>query len=248
MKFLRIFIIIALLLLTVVIGITSPRLHKIFVITGSDFKLERYTEKPAPSEIKIASQSIAGQHPVKIEPSAFITDTKTVVQPSDFMSEEKPVVTDSINPDNIPLELQEQAASLLDEVNKAKAVTSSDKLTKKEELIAWNKWRSDIINDVMVKAGVEAPIGTFFYFSFKVDKFRHISNIKAYTTNPLYKKEVKEKLVPTIKKMEYTQILEFPKGSERDSTVVRGMFAISDETMLSNPNDFNDLERVNVYE
>lgn len=246
MNFLRIFIITALLLLTVVIGITSPKLHKTFVITGSDFKLERYTEKLTQSEIKIASQQNEGvQRPVKIEPSVFMTDKKTVVQPSEFMSEEKPVVTDSINPDNMPLELQEQLTQLVNEVNEDEP---SAKLTKREELIAWNKWRSDIMNDVMLKASVDAPIGTFFYFSFKVDKFRHISNIKAFSTNPMYSKEVKDKLVPTIKKMEYTQILEFPKGSERDSTVVRGMFAISNETSLSNPNDFNDLERVNVYE
>ena len=121
-------------------------------------------------------------------------------------------------------------------------------LNKREEQIAWNKWRSDIQNEIMMQSQVDGSLGTFFYFSFKVDKYRHISNIKVFCSNPLYLKEASEKITAVIENLEYSQLLEFPKGSERESTTVKGMFGIGLETTLSNPGDFNDFERVNVYE
>lgn len=250
MKLLKIFVILAIVLLTVVVGITSPKLHKTFVITGADFKLERYTEKLSQQQIKTISQkpNSVSRH-VNIEPSVFLTEQKKVIQPEIDMPQEKQVVNDT-NPQEdivsqLPLELQEPLSQLMNEMQEE---VSDEKLTKHEELIAWNKWRSDIMNEVMISSNVEAPIGTGFYFSFKVDKFRHISNVKGFCTNPLYSSQVGEKLIPAIKKLEYTQMLEFPKGSARNSTSVRGMFAIGTETSLANPDDFNDLERINVYE
>lgn len=242
MKFLKIVVILAIVILTVVIGAASPKLHKPFVITGANFVLDRYTEKLTQSDSKVASPNQT-KRPVKIEPSAFLNG-QTEIPQQETDSQMNIPVENSVS-DNIPLELQEQ---LINFANEMQADEQADKLSKREELIAWNKWRSNVQNEVMMGAQVEAPIGTMFYFSFKVDKFRHISNIKAYCTNPSYNKEVQNKLIPIIKKMEYTQILEFPKGSQRDSTTVRGMFGISDETVLAHPDDFHDLERVQIYE
>ena len=228
MNFLRIFSIIALILLTIIIGLAKPKLHKTFVIAGSDFKLQRYSEQISPQEIVYDNQPIsASKRDVKIEPSAFMTDNKNIVT-------DKPEV---------------KSEPVQELVNKKQEEDSSGKsLSKREEMIAWNKWRSDIQNEIMMKSQVDAPLGTAFYFSFKVDKFRHISNIKALCSNPLYQKEASNKIVSTIKSLEYTKILEFPANSVRDETTVRGMYSIGTETSLSNTGDFNDIERVNVYE
>lgn len=229
MKFLKIFLTIIVLILTVTVCSIKPALHKQFVITGSDFKLERYTEKTVDKTLALAPQTEYKSHrDVKIEPSVFLNQEQKVVKPSpssEVTQELKEVLSDVTTQEEEP-----------------------QKLTRREEMIAWNKWRSDLQNKIMLDANVAAPIGTFFYFSFTVDKFRHISNIRAYSTNPFFQSEVTEKLVPTIKKYEYTALLEFPKGSARQKTNFKGMFMIGFETSLSSPGDFNDIERVNVYE
>ena len=239
MKFLKIFLTVIVLLMTVIICSSKPALHKAFVITGENFKLERYTEKPSSStKVQLTSQEYGSDREVKIEPSAFLTDEtkKTVNNNVNISTEQVNVDTD------IPLDI----LNAFDEnKNDDKPIK---KLSKREEIIAWNKWRSDLQNNIMMNSGVSGTIGTMYYFSFKVDKFRHISNIKAFTTNPLYQKEVNDKLIPSIKNTDYSQILEFPKGSARESTKFKGMFIIWDETSLATPGDFNDVERVHVYE
>lgn len=263
MKFLKIFLIISIVFLTVVTGLTSPKLHKTFVIKGSDFKLERYSEKLTQKELKLLSQKPKRvPRPVKIEPSAFLTDEKAVINPSNSASEEKIIVQPSYtasqekmivsetNPNEeivsqIPKAIQAQMGEFLEQ--STEETTPDRKLTRREELIAWNKWRSDIMNEVMMTSGVDAPVGTAFYFSFKVDKYKNITGIKTFCTNPRYSTE-KEKVVAAIRQLPRTQLLTFPKGSVRNSTTMRGLFLIGLETNLANPEDYNDLERINVYE
>lgn len=263
MKFLKIFLIISIVLLTVVIGLSSPELHKTFVIKGSDFKLERYSEKLSQKELKLLSQRPKRvPRPVKIDPSAFLTDGKMLVNPKNSSSEEKVLIQPSetsamdkkivsgTNPNEeivsqMPKAIQQPMEEFLNESQEEKTVDR--KLTRREELIAWNKWRSDIMNEVMMTAGVDAPLGTAFYFSFKVDRYTNITRIKTFCTNPRYKDETR-KVVSAIKRLGNTGLLDFPKGSVRNSTTMRGLFLIGLDTHLAEPDDYNDLERVNVYE
>lgn len=233
MKFLKIFLTVIVLILTVVLCSIKPALHKSFVITGSDFKLERYSEKAAEKTVALAPKTEYKSHrDVKIEPSLFLNQEQKAVKTQ----------PQTLPADETRQELQEVISDLTTGEEEPR------QLTRREEMIAWNKWRSDLQNQIMLNANVAAPVGTFFYFSFTVDKFRHISNIKAYSTNPFFQNEVTEKLVPAIKNFEYTSMLEFPKGSAREKTKFKGMFMIGFETSLSTPGDFNDIERVNVYE
>ena len=57
-------------------------------------------------------------------------------------------------------------------------------MTEQEEIIAWNRWHSNIHNQVMKdsNAGV-APYGTVFSFSFLVDKYGNVSNVKVSCSN-----------------------------------------------------------------
>ncbi len=227
MKALKIFLITAFIFMTIISGVAKTKLHKPFVIVASDFKLQRYSEKVQPKQIVYDSNKVK-KRDVKIEPSDFATEK----------------IETKIISSEIPAEAIEPPKEIVKETedNVVKP------LNKREEQIAWNKWRSDIQNEIMMQSQVDGSLGTFFYFSFKVDKYRHISNIKVFCSNPLYLKEASEKITAVIEKLEYSQLLEFPKGSERESTTVKGMFGIGLETTLSNPGDFNDFERVNVYE
>lgn len=230
MKLFQIILIISVILVTIIVGTANPKLHKTFIITGSDFKLERYSDDTK-SKIVLAPQTEnIKQRPVKIEPSAFLTETKEIK-------------AEDIQPAEIETPVAEEPEPQIEDNTQEKK-----KLSWREEQIAWNKWRSDLTNEIMMSAQVEATMGTLFFFSFKVDKFRHISNIKAYSTNPLFMDEAKTKIIPAIKKLEYSALLTFPKGSKRKDTKVNASFLIWDETNLASPSDFNDIERVNVYE
>lgn len=111
------------------------------------------------------------------------------------------------------------------------------------ELIAWNKWRSDLQNTIMEHSDVEAPYGTLFYFTFKVDNNRHISNIRIISTRPNTEEDIKN-IRSTIVGLNGDNILTFPKGSNRKSITFSGGFLMSDYEMFSSPSDFKDFEYV----
>lgn len=245
MKYLKIFVILMVIILTVIAGVTQQKLHKPLVITGADFQLQRFTEQISEKIVKTGSLEQNVSRNVKIDPSSFASED-IYLATNDNKNSTSSDIDISANDLN---DLEQVASDILGEESPDLSNDSkSSQLTKKEELIAWNKWRSDIQNEIMMKTQVEAPIGTVFYFSFVVDKFRHISNLKAICSNPFSQKEVQTKLIPVIKSLEYSALLEFPKGTNRDKTTVRGMFSLGTETMLSKPGDYNDVERVQVYE
>ena len=151
--------------------------------------------------------------------------------------------------------LQENAQKLAQTMQKPQQVqkpvpqqTSAHKnpyMTEQEELIAWNKWRSNIHNQVMKdsNAGV-APYGTMFTFSFLVDKYGNVSNIKVSCSNNFCMDIARNNLKPAISNLQRKPILNFPRGTQRTSTVVNGSFLIGSEDRFSTPSNFSDIERV----
>ena len=118
-------------------------------------------------------------------------------------------------------------------------------MTEQEEIIAWNKWRSNLQNQIMRDSQIDyAPLGTLFLFTFVVDKFGNISNIKVECSNPNYMDVARNNVKPAIANLQKKPILNFPKGTQRTSTVVTGLFLIGTQERYSTPNDFSDYERV----
>lgn len=121
-------------------------------------------------------------------------------------------------------------------------------MTEEEEIIAWNKWRSDIQNQIMMDSNIDyAPLGTIFLFSCVVDKYGNVSNIKTWTSNPNYTSVAKENVKPAIANLQGKPILKFPRGTQRTSTVFTGAFLIGVEDRYSTPNDYADFEKVMRY-
>ncbi len=114
------------------------------------------------------------------------------------------------------------------------------------ELIAWNKWRSDLQNKIMELSYVEAPYGTLFYFTFTVDNNRRIKNIRIISTRPNTEEDIKN-IRSTIVSLNGDKMLDFPKGTNRKSVTFSGGFLISDYEQLSTPSDFKDFEYVQSY-
>lgn len=118
-------------------------------------------------------------------------------------------------------------------------------MTEQEEIIAWNRWHSNIHNQVMKdsNAGV-APYGTVFSFSFLVDKYGNVSNVKVSCSNNYCMDIARDNLKPAIMHLQRKPILNFPHGTQRTSTVVSGSFLIGSEDRFSTPSNFSDYERV----
>ena len=128
------------------------------------------------------------------------------------------------------------------------AVTKSVKTAaqkEQEELIKWNKWRSDLQNRIMTD--VKLPIvkqGTVFRFSFDVDKFGKITNVSTSSDDPNYTPYAIQYIAPVIRSYQGRDFMNFPAGSNRVTTTVSGAWKISDKTTYSTPADYKDVERI----
>lgn len=119
-------------------------------------------------------------------------------------------------------------------------------LTAHEEEIAWNKWRSRLQNQIMKDSKLPiVPDGTIFKFSFTVDKFGKVTNVKTYSANPAYTPYAIQYIAPVIRGYQGHSILTFPTGSSRTITDVTGSWKVtSGAAKYSTPHDYNDIERV----
>ena len=118
-------------------------------------------------------------------------------------------------------------------------------MTEKEEEIAWNIWRSNLQNQIMKDTKLPyIPKGTVFKFSFDVDKYGRISNIKTWSLSANYTPYAIQYIAPVIRSYQGKDILDFPRGTQRLSTKFEGGWKISDSAKYSTPNDYNDVEKV----
>ena len=117
-------------------------------------------------------------------------------------------------------------------------------LTEQEEIIVWNKWRSNLQNQIMKDTQISAPIGTAFKFSFTVDKRGQISNLKTWSVPSTYNGIAINYLKPLILSYQGQSILNFPARTKRVITNVTGGFVISTQDRFSTPDDFQDIEKI----
>jgi len=126
-----------------------------------------------------------------------------------------------------------------------KVQTKPQKLTEQQEEIEWNKWRSNLQNQIMKDSKLPSiPNGTVFKFSFTVDKYGKVSNVKTWSLTPSYTPYAIQYIAPVIRGYQGHSILDFPYGSNRVITNVEGGFKISSTSKYSTPNDYNDMETV----
>lgn len=118
-------------------------------------------------------------------------------------------------------------------------------LTAAQEEIAWNKWRSNLNNQIMKDSKLPAmPNGIIFKYKFTVDKYGKISNVQTSSTTPGYTPYAIQFIAPVIRSYQGRAILNFPAGSNRTSTEVSGAWKISSNSKLSTPDDYHDIEKI----
>lgn len=216
---------------------------------------EKIVETPAP-DLKTIQKEIETAKPVSQPETKYINTSKPKQQQT-----EKRIKPETPPEDTSQIELLEQ---ILEQVEKettepetqtqprtqrqkpaANPNFKNPYMTEQEEIIAWNKWRSNLQNQIMRDSQIDyAPLGTLFLFTFVVDKYGNISNIKVECSNPNYMDIARNNVKPAIANLQKKPILNFPKGTQRTSTVVTGLFLIGTQERYSTPNDFSDYERV----
>lgn len=288
MNFLKFFVIIAFVFLTIITLKLNPEMHQPMIIEDADFKLTRISDTLTSKSIPVSSsiqksettEKIVQQQPTSLkdiqkeiefqnqEPTTQTNYVevqeptqiqKNISQPQQHKrNTTKQINTESPQIDKSQVELLENILAQVEKEEKAqqqqtKPQTSTVKnnnfknpyMTEQEEIIAWNKWRSNLQNQIMRDSKIDyAPLGTLFMFTFVVDKFGNISNIKVECSNPNYMDVARNNIKPAIANLQKKPILNFPRGTQRTSTVVTGLFLIGTQERYSTPNDFSDYERV----
>jgi len=118
-------------------------------------------------------------------------------------------------------------------------------LTAQEEEIAWNKWRSNLNNQIMRDSKLPTmPNGIIFKYKFTVDKYGKVSNVQTWSSTSSYTPYAIQFIAPVIRSYQGHSILNFPAGSNRVTTEVTGAWKISSNEKFSNPSDYNDIEKI----
>ena len=208
-----------------------------------------YVEEQPAQDVKVVKREVKLQEePIQNKTSQMellqrvlknTENSQVVKQPSETKKviEQKPVIVQKPEPKPEPQKIVQQKP--------VQNQNSNPYMTAEEEIIAWNLWRSNIQNQIMRDSDIEiAPLGTVFTFTFIVDKFGNVSNIKVDCSNPAFMDVARNNVKPAIVNLQKKPILNFPKGTKRTSTVFTGMFLIGTQTRYSTPENYSDYERV----
>lgn len=177
---------------------------------------------------------VNGKHPQNQEVEKIVQSPKPPVQQTTHQKPTTPHQQQQVQQKPKPPQVQQ----------KHQQVQNNAPLTEAEEVIVWNKWRSDLQNKVMRDSRIAAPRGTVFRFSFTVNKFGQMSNLKIWSDTPGYTNYAIQALKPLLLSYQGKPILNFPARTKRITTNVEGAFAISNQDRFTTPNDYSDIEKV----
>lgn len=248
-------ILILLVVSTISICAVKPDMHKSVIVYNSDYTL-------VPEEIKTVEKEEIPimEIPVKPQQKTVTVETKVVkpqattkVQQIKTVSQKQPVkkVETTVEKVTTPSPIISRGERVVTKSEPVKTVTETTTtaapkvLTQQQEEIAWNIWRSNLQNKIMqdVKLPI-LPNGITFKFTFTVDKYGKVSNVQTWSTNPAYTPYAIQYIAPVIRSYQGKDILNFPQGSTRVATDVKGGWRISSVEKFSTPQDYNDVEKV----
>ena len=240
MDFLKVITIILFILLTIFTIKIHPDMHQPIIIEDEHFQLTRISDTITTKNIP--TEKTAQPEPQKIKR----TETKVVYKNTPETTSQLEILQQIIKEteQEEPVELQKPVKP---EIHQPEPKTTNDNpyMTEQEEIIAWNRWRSNLQNQIMRDSRIDyAPLGTLFTFTFVVDKFGNISNIKIMCSNPNYMDIARSRVKPAIANLQRKPILKFPKGSRRTSTIFIGGFTIETHEIYASPENYSDYERI----
>jgi len=246
-------ILILLVVSTISICAVKPDMHKSVIVYNSDYTLVSEEVKTVDNE-EISIMEIPAEpqkKTVTVETKVVKPQSTTKVQQTKTTTQKQPVKTVETRktekiaaPKPVTVVTQETKKTEIP-VTKTVSQTETKVLTQQEEEIAWNIWRSNLQNKIMqdVKLPI-LPNGVTFKFTFTVDKYGKVSNVQTWSTSPAYTPYAIQYIAPVIRSYQGKDILNFPNGSTRIATDVKGGWKISSVEKFSTPQDYNDVEKV----
>ena len=234
LKVLIIVLIGLLALITAFVGLKQPALHKQTMFSDEYHKFE---------EVELPAAKVAVSN---VKPKPVVQPTKPIVQPNKPVVQPAKPVTQPAKPVTKKQQEPKQPAKVVQDVKPQE--NKPHQLTEQEEIIAWNRWRSNLQNQVMKDAPMRAPLGTVFKFSFTVDKYGNMSNIKVWSENPNYTDLAVRVIKPVLTGYAHKPILKFPEGTKRVITNVTGGYVISTRTKYSSPSAYSEYEKVKRHD
>ncbi len=268
MDFLKVITIILFIILTILTIKIHPDMHQPMIIEDEHFKLTRISDTidtknlPVTQPVRSTPPDTQQNKTVEVKEQTFEENTTKYIapEPQKIEKKEKKLVQTNTPDTTSQLELlqhiieqaaQEEPVELEKPVKnniqrpQQEKTNQNPYMTEQEEIIAWNRWRSNLQNQIMKDSQIDyAPLGTLFMFTFVVDKFGNISNIKVQCSNQNYMDLARNRVKPAIANLQRKPILKFPRGSQRTSTIVIGGFMIGTEERYSTPENFADYERI----
>lgn len=245
----------------------KPKMHKSVIVYDSSYTLipEKISEVET-KEIPIMEKSVEPITTVKKSEQNIIPIQKTQKTESTKSTKTKavnPVTQNTVsktktvsNKTQEQTQIQQKKAEIISEqkVQKTEPIVQKTQtkeinkpkiLTQAEEEIAWNVWRSNLQNKIMQDTKLPIiPNGIVFRFSFSVDRYGKISNLQTWSDTPMYNPYAIQYLAPVIRNLQGRSILNFPEGSTRMTTDVKGGWKISANERYSTPQDYNDIEKI----
>ena len=240
-------------LFTLLIGVKQPAMHKQAMFTD---EYHEFVEEDIPtSNVSLSNTNIPTTNTIKNDNVTTQPQRKKIVKQiiryteptNNSVTQQQKTVQKPITKQTTQNKTQTTVNTPIQKTNNnytQPTKTTQRVLTEREEIIAWNKWRSALQNQVMMDSHMRAPLGTVFKFSFTVDKFGNMSNIKVWSTNPSYTSYAVRVIKPVLSSYQHKPILNFPTGTKRVITNVNGGFVISTRTEYSSPSDYSDYEKV----
>lgn len=115
--------------------------------------------------------------------------------------------------------------------------------------IDWNTWKSNFINQIIddsmyIHSLDDYELGSWFYYSFNVDKYGRISNItiRSMQLSPMDKGRIRK----LIKSYEYQDITVFPANTQKTMAKVDAVVMLGNSEKKSRPSDFNENEQIKI--
>jgi hypothetical protein len=188
------------------------------------------------------------------KPKQIATVKQTVTKPQ-VHTVQKPIITTvqkpvakevvKVTPQKVEQKITSNPLPQTSSIKSERDITTPKVLIQQEETIAWNKWRSNLTNQIMQDTKLpNIPNGVLFQFSFTVDKYGKITNVQTGANPANYTPYAIQYIAPVIRSYQGRSILNFPSGTSRVSTQVTGKWRISNTQKYSTPQDYNDIEKV----
>lgn len=252
-KLLSVLIILIVIFVTGLACVTKPVMHKQMMIVGSEYVFveESKKEEPKTEKTKTLPKKLQQEEAKKVQvvqskvkqnkgnKVEIKTEKEIQLKPKNEQNKIKEVVTQEPEKNEKPQVIESNSHEKVEP-----PVFEQKELSEEEEIIAWNKWRSDLQNQIMRDTKISAPIGVTFKFSFTVDKFGNMSNIKVWSETAGYSDMAINAIKPVLVSYQRQPILNFPQGTKRVITNVAGGFVMSATTGYSSPSDYSDYERI----